>query len=45
MTETQRKEWMEWSKEYLKKKKKWNTKMRTTEIAMIDLCYGLKTVD
>lgn len=45
MTETQRKDWMEWSKEYLKKKKKWNKKMCTTEMAMVDLCYGLKTVD
>ena len=45
MTEDQRKEWMNWSVEYLRKKKKWNKKLCIREIAMVDLCYGLKTID
>jgi hypothetical protein len=43
MTEAQRDEWKEWGISYLKKKKRsWSKKLIEREVAMIDLCYGLK---
>jgi hypothetical protein len=43
MTEAQRDEWKEWGISYLNKKKKgWGKKLIEREVAMIDLCYGLK---
>ena len=42
MTEEQNKEWREWGKSFLKKKKRWNKYLVDREIAMFDLMYGLK---
>ena len=43
MTEAQRDEWKEWCFNYLKKNKKaWTKRLVEREVAMFDLCYGLK---
>lgn len=42
MTEEQNKEWREWGIDYLKKKKRWPKYLAEREMAMFDLCYGLK---
>lgn len=43
MTEAQQAEWKEWAFSYLKKKKRrWGKKLIEREVAMFDLCYGLK---
>ena len=42
MTEEQNKEWREWGIDYLRKKKRWNKILAGREMAMFDLCYGLK---
>ena len=43
MTEAQQAEWKEWAFSYLKKKKRgWSKKLIEREVAMFDLCYGLK---
>ena len=43
MTEDQRKEWMEWGINYLRKKRRWNKAMADREMRFIDLYCGLKT--
>lgn len=46
MTEAQRDEWKEWCFNYLKKNKKaWTKRLVEREVAMFDLCYGLKIDD
>ena len=43
MSEAQQAEWKEWAFSYLKKKKRgWSKKLIEREVAMFDLCYGLK---
>jgi hypothetical protein len=42
MTEEQNKEWREWGVTFLKKKKRWPKNFAEREMAMFDLCYGLK---
>ena len=46
MTEAQRDEWKQWCFNYLKKNKKaWTKRLVEREVAMFDLCYGLKIDD
>ena len=42
MTGDQNNEWQKWGIEYLQKKKRWTKKMAEREMAMVDLCCGLK---
>jgi len=42
MTEEQNKEWREWGVKYLKKQKRLYKAYAEREMAMFDLCYGLK---
>lgn len=44
MTEDQRKEWIEWGVNYIRKKKRWSKHLAQREMAFIDLYCGLKTV-
>lgn len=45
MTQAQNDEWRAWSKSYLLKKSRYNKYLADREVAMIDLCYGLKFSD
>ena len=42
MTEEQNKEWREWGMKYLKKQKRLVKHYAERQMAMFDLCYGLK---
>jgi hypothetical protein len=42
MTEAQNKEWREWGVKYIKKKKRYYSKIAEREMAMLDLYCGLK---
>lgn len=42
MTEEQNKEWREWGVKYLKKQKRLYKAYAERQMAMFDLCYGLK---
>lgn len=44
MTEDQRKEWIEWGVNYIRKKKRRSKHLAQREMAFIDLYCGLKTV-
>ena len=44
MTDEQRKEWIDWGIEYLRKKKRWPKKLAEREMAFLDLYCGLKNV-
>jgi len=42
MTESQNKEWLEWSTKFLMKKRRWNKYTADREIRMLDLYCGLR---
>ena len=42
MTEEQNKEWREWGTQYLRKQKRYHKEYASRQMAMFDLCYGLK---
>jgi hypothetical protein len=42
MTESQNKEWRDWGVKYIKKKKRYYSKIAEREMAMLDLYCGLK---
>ena len=45
MTEAQNKEWREWGTDFIAKKSRYNKKLASREMAMIDLYIGLKISD
>ena len=45
MTEAQNKEWRDWGVKYIKKKKRYYSKIAEREMAMLDLYCGLKISD
>ena len=45
MTESQNREWVDWGIDYLRKQLKINKKLAEREMGMINLGWGLKTID
>jgi predicted double-glycine peptidase len=45
MTKAQEKEWLEWGADFIRNSNKWYKGMAEREMAMINLTYGLKTIE